>query len=164
MSAPPTEGEIPVSTTAHADAPSARVTVAALMSRPLITIAPDAKLWQARDAMSAAGVHHLLVSDRGKIVAVISDRDIAHRLGPTAARGLATRHEEEALERRVMQVATFDMVTIAATASIEEAAALILERNVSGLPVVDEHGEYVGMVTSRDLLRGMLACVLPSAV
>jgi len=165
MSAPRpslTEGEIPVSATA-ADHPFVRVRVAALMSHPIVTVAPEATLWQARATMSAHGVHHLLVSDRGRVVAVLSDRDIAHRLGPAAARGRGSRHEAEAMERRVLQVATFDMVTIAAEASVEEAAALILERGISGLPVMDGRGECVGIVTSRDLLRGLLACVLPQA-
>ena len=139
------------------------VTVAALMSTPLITIAPEARLWEARATMSSHGVHHLLIRDRGRIVGIVSDRDIAHRLSPAAARGVASRHEEEAMERRVMQVATFQMVTIAATAAVEEAAALIIERNVSALPVVDEAREVVGIITSRDLLRGLLACVLPPA-
>ena len=78
-------GEIPVSPV-HAG-PSASVPVAALMSRPLITIKPEADLWHARAEMSAHGVHHLLVNDRGKIVGILSDRDIAHRLSPTAGRG-----------------------------------------------------------------------------
>ncbi|MEI7925545.1 MAG: CBS domain-containing protein, partial [Chloroflexota bacterium] len=74
-------GEIPVSP-AYAGGPPAHVTVAALMSRPLITISPDAQLWQARATMSSHGVHHLVVRDRGKIVGIVSDRDIAHRLSP----------------------------------------------------------------------------------
>lgn len=155
-------GEIPVSP-AYAGGPTARVTVEALMSRPLITIDPDAQLWQARATMSAHGIHHLIVRDRGRIVGIVSDRDIAHRLSPATARGVATRHEEEAMRRRVLQVAHFDIVAIPAAATVEDAAALILERNISALPVVDESGEYVGIVTSRDLLRGLLACVLPAA-
>jgi len=164
MSAPRSvpEGEIPVSA-AYAGDPSAHVTVAALMSGPLITIGPDAQLWEARATMNSYGVHHLLVRDRGKIVGIVSDRDIAHRLSPATSRSVATRHEDEAMQRRVLQVARFDVVTIPPTATIEEAAALILERNISALPVVDASGEYVGIVTSRDLLRGLLACVLPAA-
>ena len=147
----------------HDGSPSAHVTVVALMSCPLITIAPEAQLWQARATMSSYGVYHLLVRDRGKIVGIVSDRDIAHRLSTATAHGLASRHDEEAMQRRVLQVATFHIVTIATTATIEDEAALILERNISALPVVNEANEFVGMVTSRDLLRGLLACALPAA-
>lgn len=139
------------------------VTVAALMSAPLVTIKPEAQLWEARATMSSYGIHHLLVRDRGRIVGIVSDRDIAHRLSPAASHGLASRHEEEAMQRRVLQVATFTLNTIAADATIQEAAAQIIERNISALPVRDATGEIVGIVTSRDLLRGLLACVLPQA-
>ncbi len=44
---------------------------------------------------------------------------------------------------------------------IEEAAALLLDRGVSCLPVRDDAGEVIGIVTSRDLLRGMVSCALP---
>ncbi|MGE3855893.1 MAG: CBS domain-containing protein [Dehalococcoidia bacterium] len=143
---------------------SAPVTVASIMSRPLITVAPEASLREARATMDAYGVHHLLVRDRGRIVGIVSDRDIAHRLSPAAARGVGNRHEDEAMERRVLQVARFQVITVPACAPIEVAAALILERGISALPVVDdETHEYVGIVTSRDLLRGLLACVLPAA-
>ena len=156
------EGEIPVSTTDEG-APSTFVPVAALMSRFLLTVSPETPLWKARAEMSAHGVHHLLVSDRGRVVAVVSDRDIAHRLSTSAVRGLGSRHDDEAMRRAVVQVASFDLVTIPENARVEDAAALILEREISALPVVDASGEVVGIVTSRDLLRGLLACVLPSA-
>ena len=142
---------------------SSIVPVSALMSAPVVSVAPEATRADARATMTAYRVHHLLVRDRGRIVGIISDRDIAHRLSPAAERGLASRHDDEAMQRRVLQVATFALITIPGTASIEEAAARILERHVSALPVVDEAGQVVGIVTTRDLLRGMLACVLPQA-
>ncbi len=150
-------------TTPDAHLPSTSITVDALMSRPLIAIGPDSRLWEARAAMTSHGVHHLLIRDRGKIVAILSDRDIAHRLSPSAARGLPSRHDEEAMQRPVLQVCTFSIISAPITATVEEAAAIILEQNVSALPIVDEAGQYVGIVTSRDLLRGLLACVLPGA-
>ena len=158
---PLTEDEIPVSAM-YKGGPSARVTVAALMSAPLITIAPDAELWQARATMQAHGVHHLMLRDRGKIVGIVSDRDIAHRLSPVRA-AVATRHEQEAMQRRVFQVASYNIASIDIHATIEDAAALILERTVSALPVTDGARGYVGIVTTRDLLRGLLACVLPTS-
>ena len=134
--------------------------VEAMMSRPLISIAPEAELWEALAKMREHSIHHLLVEDRGRIVGIVSDRDIPHRSGPGAA--LPSRQEEEALRRRVLQVATFRMVTVAASGSVQDAAALILERKVSALPVLDAGGQVVGIVTSVDLLRGLLACVLPT--
>ncbi|MSQ42245.1 MAG: CBS domain-containing protein [Dehalococcoidia bacterium] len=139
------------------------VTVEAIMSHPLVTVTPEAQLWEARAMMTAHHVHHLLVADRGRIVAIISDRDIAYRVSLYASGPTASRHEAAALHRRVHQAATFRLVTIRDDASVEEATALILDREISALPVVDEQGQVIGIVTSRDLLRGLLSCVLPAA-
>lgn len=163
MHTPPPSRPIPRSGPPAPTAGEPSVTVGALMSRPVITIRPDSELWEARAAMSAHHVHHLVVADRGRLVAIISDRDIAYHISPYASRSVATRHDEASLHRRVLQVASFELVTIRIDASVEEAAALILEEGISALPVVDEHSQIVGIVTSRDLLRGLLACVLPNA-
>ena len=136
------------------------ITVGAMMSRGLITIAPEAELWEAHAKMREHHIHHLLVEDRGRIVGIMSDRDIARRTGLGAQ--LLSRHEEEALRRRVLQVAAFRMITVAESAPVEEAAALLIEHRISALPVRDTSGAVVGIVTSADLLRGLLACVLPS--
>jgi CBS-domain-containing membrane protein len=50
-------------------------------------------------------------------------------------------------------VMTFGAATIRADAPVEEAARLMLQHRISGLPVVDKNGELVGMVTEGDLLR-----------
>jgi CBS domain-containing protein len=61
----------------------------------------------------------------------------------------------------VFQLASYP-VTVAPDATVQEAAALMLDRAISCLPVTDARGETVGVVTSRDLLRGLLACALPA--
>ncbi len=55
---------------------------------------------------------------------------------------------------RASDVMTLGAASIQPTAPIEEAARLMLRHRISGLPVVDENGNLVGMVTERDLLRG----------
>jgi CBS domain-containing protein len=50
---------------------------------------------------------------------------------------------------------------VSADEPIEDAASLLLDRAVSCLPVRGGAGEIVGVVTSHDLLRGMLTCLLP---
>jgi CBS domain-containing protein len=50
-------------------------------------------------------------------------------------------------------IMTFGAASIRPDASVEEAARLMLQHRISGLPVVDKDGDLVGMVTERDLLR-----------
>ena len=136
-------------------------TVADLMSRGTITIDADAPLAEAREQMAQHAVHHLLVTDRERIVAVLSDRDLLRQTSPYVGTPSESERDAATLRRRIFRAASYDLVTVSADEPIEDAAALLLDRAVSCLPVRDEAGDIVGMVTSRDLLRGMLTCLLP---
>ncbi|HET9902652.1 MAG TPA: CBS domain-containing protein [Xanthobacteraceae bacterium] len=50
-------------------------------------------------------------------------------------------------------VMTRDVITVASTACVQDAARLLLDHRISGLPVVDENGRLVGMVSEGDLIR-----------
>lgn len=125
-------------------------TVASVMSHPLITVDAGVSLEQASARMSDEGVHHLLLTDRGRVVAMVSDRNLirAIGLGPSQ-RDADSRHRRHP----VLQVASYQLVTVEEFAPVEVAASLMLDAGVSALPVVNEADEVVGIITSRDLLR-----------
>ena len=135
--------------------------VQALMSRPVITVDADARLGEARALLEEHRIHHLLVEDRGRIVGIISDRDVARALSPHVGRPSSSARDEATLDQPIYHVASFRLTVIDRRAPVEEAAAIFVERAISALPVVDDAGGICGIVTSRDLLRGLLACVLP---
>lgn len=138
--------------------PWATPSVATIMSSPLITIDVSATLRQARATMRDRGVHHLLLVDRGRIVAIVSDRNLDQALSPWAEGPAASRRDDETLRRPVYSCATYAMQTIGHDAPIEEAAAILLEEGISALPVVGPDGGIAGIVTARDLLRELLTC------
>jgi acetoin utilization protein AcuB len=131
------------------------------MSSPLITLDADATLAEARDRMAHHGVHHLLVRNRRRIVAVLSDRDLLRQTSPYIDTASENERDAATLRRHVFRAASYDLVTVDFDQPIEDAAALLLDRGVSCLPVRDGAGEVIGIVTSRDLLRGVLSCALP---
>jgi len=131
-----------------------------IMSRPPISVFADAELRDARNTMRAHGIHHLLVEDRGRIVGLISDRDVLRAISPYADGHAAQRRDDETLQRPVYSAASYNLITVNRDTPIEVAAATMLERNISCLPVTDHHEEVVGIVTNRDLLRAMLSCVV----
>jgi acetoin utilization protein AcuB len=137
------------------------VSVSLVMSQPVLTVPSDAPLRRARDLMREQRIHHLMVEDRGRIVAILSDRDLWRALSPWADSPTGTTRDASTLDHPVFRVATYRLVTIPVTASIEEATARLVDHGISALPVVDDRDEIVGIVTSRDLLRGLLACALP---
>jgi acetoin utilization protein AcuB len=138
------------------------ILVAAVMTRRMVTVAANASLAEARDLLQQHGIHHLLVMHEQRVVAVLSDRDVLRSVSPYVGTLSEQTRDVRSLLRPVFQLATYHPITVPATASVLEAAALMLDHSISCLPVVDEHGVTVGVVTSRDLLRGVLACALPS--
>jgi len=130
-----------------------KVKVRERMTRRPVTAKLNESLKEAIDKMANGNFRHLpVVDERGKLLGIISDRDI-RLLQPSLA---FVSQEEAAVQlasAAVCQGTVFDPVTIHPEALLERAANQMLRSNVSALPVVDD-GEYlVGIITTTDLLR-----------
>jgi len=137
------------------------ILVASVMTSRLITVAANASVAEARELLQQNGIHHLLVMHEQRVVAVLSDRDILRSISPYVGTLSEQTRDVRSLLRPVFQLASYHPITVSPDASVLEAAALMLDHAISCLPVLDEHGETIGVVTSRDLLRGVLACAMP---
>lgn len=135
------------------------MTVGQIMSRRIITISMDDSLAAAQSQFAQHRFHHLLVVEHGRLVGVISDRDLLKNLSPFA-NPLSERSQDAAtLKRRIHQVMTRAPVTMRRDSWITEAARVMLDTGVSCLPVVDDRGAPVGILSWRDLLDAMAAFV-----
>lgn len=109
-----------------------------LMTTALLTIKASESVTEAHSEMELGLIHHLpVVDDRGKLVGVLSDRDLLSS---------SKRH------RKVAELMTRDVITIRPEAPAYEAAALMLDHRIGSVPVVDAHGVLVGLVTQTDYL------------
>lgn len=106
-----------------------------------VGIAPERTIREAAAIMSSAGVGSLAIVDHGRLVGIVTDRDLVRR-------GLATGMQPDA---RVDATMTTPVVTIEADADLHDAFGLFRSHAVRRLAVVrDEH--FVGMLTIDDLL------------
>jgi CBS domain-containing protein len=122
-------------------------TVQDIMSRDPVTIGPDAPLGVALETMRRREIRHLPVVDAdGRLVGILTDRDLRQAC---FARTRALR--ESFTDLRVEDVMTWAVVTIPPGASLRQAAAVMFDRRIGGLPVVSD-GRLVGILTERDLL------------
>lgn len=137
------------------------MTVKDLMTRDVATVAPGESLSAIRELFSREESHHVLVVEDGRLVGVISERDVLQAVSPF----LGTLGEQDrdlsTLAQRMHELIRRAPVTVTGDARIEEAAALMLEENVSCLPVLSAAGDIEGVVTSRDLLRHTARGVWP---
>lgn len=135
-------------------------TVGDVMSSPAYQIRADETLEAARKALETLRVHHLLVENQDRIVGIVSDRDVLRNLSPYAEGISAQSRDDATLRRPVYQIASFELLTVELTTSLEEAAALMLERGISCLPVRGRKEVILGVVTKSDLLKAMLSCAI----
>lgn len=145
------------------------MTVRDVMTKHPITIDPEAPLSTATAVMMERGVRHLpVVDDEGRLVGMISDRDVrSAAFAPVIREYLSAstrrrlRAVGAALEAlRVKDVMTWDVVTVGAEAPIAQAAAVMFEGQFGSLAVVADR-KLIGIVTERDVLKA-LAATLPS--
>ncbi len=127
--------------------------IASIMTRNVYTVDIDDSLKTIRDIFGFDVFHHILVEDGRRLVGVISDRDLLIALSPF----LDTLSEQErdtiALNKKAHQIMSRTPITVDVETSIEKASYLMLENNISCLPVLSPQGVVEGIVTWKDILR-----------
>jgi len=100
-------------------------------------------------------IRHLPVLERGKVIGIVSDRDLYKALGPRSRRrGVVPKKGTTALyvaPKKVRHIMRRGVITVGPDAALSEAAWLMAGRKIGALPVVDR-SKLVGIVTSTDLL------------
>ncbi len=130
--------------------------VTSIMIRKVVTVEMDDPLWTIRDIFKYAAFHHIFVVDDRKLVGVISDRDLLRALSPFLATPSERACDTDTLNRKVHQIMSKGIITVNAEASIEAAAGLLLQNNISCLPVLSSQGVVEGIVTLKDILKFLL--------
>ena len=126
------------------------------MTKNPITCTPDISIQDASDLMAKEHVHRLPVLDKyGKLVGVISEKDIL-RAAPSPATTLSTYETNYLLSKlTVKKIMSRNPVTITKDTTVEAAATLMVDQDLSCLPVLE--GEHlVGIVSKSDLFKMLL--------
>ncbi len=126
--------------------------VSEIMTSKLVTIDKNSPIREALRLMKKKSVSRLLVTSKGKIVGIVTERDLVKRLGSEKERKLSDAHIY------VSSCYTKKLITIKKDKDISEAAKLMLKYGISSLPVVDENGEIIGIVTKTDLVKTLKNC------
>ena len=126
--------------------------VASIMTRKVFTVDMDDSLKTVRNIFKHVEFHHILVDDGKKLVGVISDRDLLKALSPFLGTPSENRDDTIALNKKVHQIMSKIIITVDAETSIEQANDLLLENDISCLPVVSHQGRVEGIVTWKDIL------------
>jgi CBS domain-containing protein len=112
----------------------------------VISIPPDASVFEALKLMSDQNMGALLVIVDGKVDGILSERDCARRL---------ELHGRTARETKVRDIMTSKVLYAQANQSIEECVAIMIDKNIRHLPVFD-NDELIGVISARDALKEMV--------
>ncbi len=123
------------------------------MSRNPYTITPDTSIQDALRRMQEVHVRRLPVLDKsGKLVGIVAERDLLYA-SPSPATALSIYEIHYLLAKlTVTEVMKKDVVTIAEDTPVEDAARIMTDRKIGGLPVVRD-GLLVGIITETDLFK-----------
>ena len=122
-------------------------TLAEVIRPELIDVAPEDTLGEVAERMVAAKVGAVVVKDYGKLIGILTERDLLQAMAERV-------HTSDA---RVRQWMTVDPITASAEMDVEEAAQVMLDNGFRHLPVVEENGAVVGVVSLRRVVAAAQA-------
>jgi len=120
------------------------ISVADFMTKDLVTVREADDVALAESLLRLGGIRHLPVVQEGRLVGLLTQRDVLRsgQSGRPAARTLL-----------VSEIMTRELTTVRPAMALSQAARLMLERKFGCLPVCDEQGRLVGIVTEADFVR-----------
>jgi acetoin utilization protein AcuB len=123
------------------------------MSHPVITVHPEMQIQEALKMMRDQKVRRFPVVDgRGRLVGIVAERDLLHAQ-PSEATSLSIWEVNYLVSKiTVERVMSKKVITIAEDTPLEEAARIMADNKIGGLPVVRED-KVVGIITETDLFK-----------
>lgn len=126
------------------------------MTRNPITISEDTSIDDALHTMRQRKVRRLPVLDlSGEMVGIVSDRDLLHA-APSPVTSLSVYELHYLLAKlTVKRVMSSPVITVTSSTPLEEAARIMADNKIGGLPVTDD-GQLVGIITETDIFKVLL--------
>lgn len=125
------------------------------MSQPVISVAPDLPIMEALNLMRRERIRRAPVMKDGKMVGIVSEKDLLDA-SPSDATSLSVWEINYLLSRvPVREVMTKEVLTLEDDTPIEEAARMMVDNKIGGLPVM-RGKTVVGLITETDLFKCFL--------
>lgn len=115
--------------------------------RDVLSIAPDASVLDAIRLMAEKGIGALVVIDGDSLVGVVTERDYARKV---ILKGRSSQ------TTAVKDIMTADVVTTSSDQPVEQCMAVVTEKRIRHLPVVDD-GRLTGIISIGDLVKAVIA-------
>ena len=125
------------------------------MSHPVISVRPDMPILEALKLMQRERIRRMPVIQDGKMLGIVSDKDLIHA-APSDATSLSVWEINYLVSKiHVKEVMTAHVLSVTEDTPIEEAARIMADNKIGGLPVMS-NGGVVGLITETDLFKILL--------
>jgi len=125
------------------------------MTYPVITISPDLSINEALNLMKREHIRRLPVMKDSKLVGIVTEQDLLYA-SPSPATTLSVWEMNYLLSKvTVKEVMTTEVITVPENTPIEEAARMMVDNKIGGLPVMRDD-EMIGIITETDLFKVLL--------
>ena len=121
--------------------------ILAVKGSEIFKVAPGASVYEALQILAEKSAGALVVTEGGKLVGIISERDYARKV---------VLVDQSSRDTLVSEIMSSDVKTVAPTASIEECMELMTERHIRHLPVLKDD-ELVGVISIGDVVKAVIA-------
>jgi CBS domain-containing protein len=127
------------------------------MTRNPVLCHPDLPVNEAFDLMKKEHIRRIPVVDKnGKLVGIVSDKDLL-RVSPSPATTLSVYEIPYLLSKvKAGDVMTRKVITVSEDTPIEDAARIMVDNKIGGLPVVNQEAVVVGIITETDIFKTFL--------
>jgi acetoin utilization protein AcuB len=131
--------------------------VGEVMTANPVTIRADDGIDEGLHLMRERRVRRLPVIDAsGRMVGIVSDKDLLHA-APSPATSLSVHELHYLLAKlKIKQVMSSPVITVTPDTPVEEAARIMADNKIGGLPVLDESGRLAGIITETDIFKVLL--------
>ncbi len=126
-------------------------TVEQIMSSPVISLKATDTIEIAKELFHRKRFRHVpIVSNKGQLVGILSDRDLFRELRNSLRDGITPKEHKE---KQISEIMATNIVTSRPYADIRSAAKVMFEARIGAMPIVDDNGNLTGMFTRSDILR-----------
>lgn len=132
-------------------------TVAEIMTTEVLTVDPQNSVATAIRLMRTGELRRLPVVHEGRLVGIVTNGDVRRITGMSSVTRDAAGDNFLWQHIPITNVMTHEVITLSPATPIAEAARLMIDRKIGGVPVV-EHGRLVGILTTSDLLEALIEC------
>ncbi|HSU72270.1 MAG TPA: CBS domain-containing protein [Candidatus Binatia bacterium] len=120
------------------------ITVSEVMTKKPITVAPGTNLKECAKLMDGKHVGSLLVKDGPGVVGIVTEQDIVRK---------AVLKDAIPSKTLVDDVMAMNLRVVSPSQDVYDAILKMRENNIRHLPVIDDHEQFVGLITAKDILR-----------